>query len=58
MVNNISLRPTPATLSYFKQFQVAQFNLHLYLEEERLQKQKRKGRTLTKDAMTSKVRHR
>jgi hypothetical protein len=45
MVNNISLRPNPAILSYFKQFQVAQFNLHLFIEEERLQKRKRKNKT-------------
>lgn len=43
MVNNISLRPNPATVSYFQHFQKAQFNLNLYIEEQRLQKRKRRS---------------
>jgi hypothetical protein len=46
MENNISLRPNPAILSYFKQFQVAQFNFHLYIKEEQIQKRKRKMKRL------------
>ena len=52
MVNNISLRPHPTTLSYFKQFQVAQFNLHLYIEEEKNQKRKRKYNTPLKISLS------
>jgi hypothetical protein len=48
MVNNISLRPHAATLSYLKHFQVAQFNFHLYIEEGRLQKRQRKTKTASR----------
>jgi hypothetical protein len=43
MTNNISLQPNPVTVSYVKQFQVAQFNFHLYIEEERQRKKKHKA---------------
>ncbi len=48
MENNITLRPHPATVSYLSHFQVAQLNLNLYIQEQRLQKKKRKHRPLLK----------
>ena len=42
MENNIELRPNPVTISYLRQFQMAQLNLNLFISEERLQKRKRK----------------
>jgi hypothetical protein len=45
MENNISLRPNPATISYLSHFQVAQINLNLFIQEERLLKRIRKLKT-------------
>jgi hypothetical protein len=46
MVNNISLRPHPATVSYLKHFQLALFNFNLYIEEEKLRKRQQKAKTV------------
>lgn len=50
MVNNISLRPSPVTVSYLNHFQVAQINLNLFIREERIQKRKRKNKNHLKIA--------
>ncbi|HEY0744165.1 MAG TPA: hypothetical protein VGD40_22015 [Chryseosolibacter sp.] len=48
MENHITLRPHPSTLSYLKHFQVAQRNLNLFIQEQRLSKRKRKTRNISK----------
>ncbi|HEY0656714.1 MAG TPA: hypothetical protein VGD65_26450 [Chryseosolibacter sp.] len=48
MENHISLRPHPSTLSYLRHFQVAQRNLNLFIQEQRLSKRKRRNRNMLK----------
>lgn len=50
MVNNISLRPNPVTVSYLNHFQVAQINFNLFIREERILKRRRKNKNHLKVA--------
>ena len=43
MQNHISLRPNPSVVSYLKNFQIAQVNFKLFMEEEeRIARRRRK----------------